>query len=253
MNDAPDDTLDDAFSYCTQMLREEDRDRFLATLFAPAAARPALHALYGFDLETARVARRVRDPLAGEVRLQWWQDVVAGGRRDEAAANPVARALCATLARYAIAPALAQGLIERRCAQLYRQPVLHEPDYERGNAETHGAILAAAMQCLDDGRAPGNRDLIVAAANAVGAAHDFGAASLAPADEARAAELKAFAKRNLDRACALLRGAPPPVWPAFLPLALIRPTLLRATADALPAWRRQWILWRASRDLPARL
>ena len=66
------------FSYCERLVREEDRDRFLATLFAPARVRPALFALYAFDIEIAHVAARVSEPLAGEVRLQWWRDVVTG-------------------------------------------------------------------------------------------------------------------------------------------------------------------------------
>ena len=42
---------------------------------------------------------------------------------------------------------------------------------------------------------------------------------------------------------------------AFLPLALVRPMLRRLTTSAvpLPPWRRQWILWRASRNLAKRI
>ncbi|MBZ0139965.1 MAG: squalene/phytoene synthase family protein [Pseudorhodoplanes sp.] len=245
--------MDEAFSYCAQMVREEDRDRFLATLFAPAAVRPALHALYAFDLETARVAHRVREPLAGEVRLQWWHDVVAGLRDGEAAASPVALALRETLARYAIAPALMLGLIDSRRTQLHEPALAHRPDDERRLADTHGAILAAAVQCLDGGKEPHCRDLIASAANAVGATQAWAAARLAGAGEASEGELKAFAERHLERVRVLLHDAPPSAWPAFLPLALIRPTLARRTRAPIPAWRRQWVLWRASRDLLARL
>ena len=37
------------FAYCADYLRETDRDRYLATLFAPADRREALFALYAFD------------------------------------------------------------------------------------------------------------------------------------------------------------------------------------------------------------
>ena len=53
------------------LVREHDRDRYFATLFAPESARADLFALYAFNLELARVRDLVSDPLPGEVRLQW--------------------------------------------------------------------------------------------------------------------------------------------------------------------------------------
>ena len=70
----------EASSHCEQLVREADKDRFLATLFAPAAQRPALFALYAFNAEIARVRDIAREPMPGEIRLQWWREVVEGGR-----------------------------------------------------------------------------------------------------------------------------------------------------------------------------
>src|SRR5262249_48021126 len=69
----------DAFAHCEALLRAADRDRFLATLFAPAEHRAALFALYVFNVEITRVREAAREPLAGEIRLQWWSDVLGGG------------------------------------------------------------------------------------------------------------------------------------------------------------------------------
>ena len=66
----------DAFKYCERLVRENDKDRFLATLFVPATHRPALNSLYAFEIEVAQVAARVKEPLAGEIRLQWWRDAI---------------------------------------------------------------------------------------------------------------------------------------------------------------------------------
>ena len=38
------------------LVRDGDKDRFLATLFAPAGRRDALYALYAFNLEIVRIA-----------------------------------------------------------------------------------------------------------------------------------------------------------------------------------------------------
>src|SRR5271170_1831103 len=89
--------MQDAFAYCAELVRAADRDRFLAALFAPAEHRQALHALYAFNIEVARVREAAREPMPGEIRLQWWREVVNGERADEARANPVASALLTTI------------------------------------------------------------------------------------------------------------------------------------------------------------
>jgi phytoene synthase len=61
----------DAFDHCEQLVRAGDKDRFLATLFAPPKYRRALFALYAFNLEVARTGM-AREPPPGEIRLPWW-------------------------------------------------------------------------------------------------------------------------------------------------------------------------------------
>ncbi|MGC1447408.1 MAG: squalene/phytoene synthase family protein, partial [Xanthobacteraceae bacterium] len=85
--------MQDAFAYCAELVRQADRDRFLASLFAPVEHRGALHALYAFNVEVTRVREAAREVLPGEIRLQWWTDVLSGERSGEAGANPVAAAL----------------------------------------------------------------------------------------------------------------------------------------------------------------
>ena len=60
-----------------EAVRRDDNDRFLTALFAPAEMRPALYALYAFNIEIAKVAETVSEPLIGRIRLQWWRDALA--------------------------------------------------------------------------------------------------------------------------------------------------------------------------------
>src|ERR1700726_521175 len=106
--------MQDSSAYCEALVREADRDRFLATLFAPAAPRGALHALYAFNIEIARVRESIHEPLAGEIRLQWWADPLAGKAGGDAQANPVAAALLAAVVRYGLPIELLTGLIAAR-------------------------------------------------------------------------------------------------------------------------------------------
>ncbi|MEI9997204.1 MAG: phytoene/squalene synthase family protein [Rhizomicrobium sp.] len=76
-----------------QLVRRADPDRYLATLFAPADKRPLLLALYAFNVEIARVADTVREPMMGEIRLEWWRETLAGARQGMPRNHDVARAL----------------------------------------------------------------------------------------------------------------------------------------------------------------
>ena len=81
-----------------QIVRRADPDRYFSALFAPAAKRPQLLALYAFNVEIARVADTVREPMMGEIRLEWWRETLAGARSGMPRNHDVARALTALFA-----------------------------------------------------------------------------------------------------------------------------------------------------------
>ena len=96
--------MQDAFAYCAELVRAADRDRFLAALFAPAEHRGALYALYAFNVEMARVREVAREPLPGEIRLQWWSDVLSGERERGGGAPIRSRRRCLpTIERHELA------------------------------------------------------------------------------------------------------------------------------------------------------
>src|SRR5215468_9961627 len=117
----------DAFGHCEALVREHDKDRFLATLFAPAAQRAPLFALYAFDLEIRHIRDRAREPMPGEIRLQWWREVISGERSGEAASHPVAAALTETIARFALPRERLEAPIEAHAFDLYDDPM---PSFE---------------------------------------------------------------------------------------------------------------------------
>ena len=65
-------------AFCTELVRSHDFARYASTLFVPAAQRRALLAVYAFNVEISRVRAQVSQPLPGEMRLQWWSDMLAG-------------------------------------------------------------------------------------------------------------------------------------------------------------------------------
>ena len=63
-------------TYCGNIVRQQDSDRFLLSLFAPAKHRAALWTLYAFNHEIAKTREIVSDTTIGLIRLQWWRDAI---------------------------------------------------------------------------------------------------------------------------------------------------------------------------------
>ena len=279
--------MQDAFAYCAELVRTADRDRFLSALFAPAQHRGALHALYAFNVEVARVREVAREPLPGEIRLQWWSEVVNGERAEEAAANPVASALLTVIERHRLAVPALTALLDARRFDLYDDPMARLADLEAYGRKTSSALLALAAQILADREG----EVTEPVANDVGIAYAItGLIRAFPVHAARRqlymplellerhgvepqdifagkssknlravfVDLQAVARRHLLAAHQKITTLPDAALPAFLSVALVRPALDRlarcdpfAPAELSP-WRRQWLIWRAARN-PARI
>jgi phytoene synthase len=140
--------MQDAFAHCEALVRAADKDRFLAALFAPAEHRGALFALYAFNLEVARVREAIREPLAGEIRLQWWSDLIGGEGRGEVEAHPVAAAMRATIVRYRLPEEPFKALIDARRFDLYDEPMATLADLEAYAAGASSSLIALAARVL---------------------------------------------------------------------------------------------------------
>jgi phytoene synthase len=268
------------YKHCASVVRDGDRDRYIASLFAPAERRPHLHALYAFDRELALVPHRVHEALAGEVRFQWWRDALAGEARGDTAAHPVAAALIDTVARHALATEPLNALIDARACELYEEPFATVAACTAYGRQTASSVLALAARILDPAAAVG------AAAEPAGVASALaGLLQSFPQDAARGRlflpldvlerngvrreelgagrttpQLRAAVRDVAKQACELLDEAgrawdavAPGARAAFLPLATVRPLLARLMrnpdpfrATGLAPWRRQWLIWRAA-------
>lgn len=138
--------MDDHFKYCAARVREFDRDRYLATLFAPADKRGALFALYAFNVELSRVRDLAREPIPGEIRLQWWREVILGERGGEAGANPIAAAIMQVLTNYNVPAEKLAGLVEAHRFDIYNEPIASLADFQSYASKSIGSIFELAGQ-----------------------------------------------------------------------------------------------------------
>lgn len=75
-------------------LVRRDRERWLAILWAPAVARPAMQAVAAFDEEQRRLTVEAREPLLAEIRLAWWREQLSIlATSAKAPPQPILRAL----------------------------------------------------------------------------------------------------------------------------------------------------------------
>ena len=264
-------------------LRDTDRDRYLSCLLTPALRRDAVASLYAFNAEIARIRDLVREPLPGEVRLQYWRDLLAGAAHGSTEANPIAAALLETIRQHQLPLTALSAMIEARLFDLYDDPMETTGMFEGYAGETAAALIQLVSLVLDPKaaadaatiaghagvaqaiagslllmpvhRARGQLYLPLEILSAVGLDRD---GFLAGDDKPRiSAAIEAFAGLGMDHLRKAREAGPPPksLVPAYLPVALSETVLTRArkAGGAVfdgdlrePQWRRQLRLLRAT-------
>ncbi len=226
--------------------------------------------------------------MPGEIRLQWWREVLSGEREGEGAAHPVAAALMASLKQYAIAPDRLAAIVDAHTFDLYDEPLPTLDDLDNYAVMTQSALLDVAADILAADRTE-TMMLIRSAGIAYTVAgilsgvarhaargqvyipqevldrHNVTREQVLARQDSDAlktalAELRRHARRQLAAAQADMVDAPAAMLPALLPLALVGPALRPMErrgyepfdVPPLSLVKRQWLLWRAARD-PSRI
>ncbi|WP_029355251.1 phytoene/squalene synthase family protein [Bosea sp. 117] len=271
--------------HCASLVRALDRDRYVADLFAPADKRGALFALHAFNIEVARVREAITNPMAGEVRLQWWSDALIGNARGDVRSNPIAAALLDAVEAHGLPREALFALIDARIFDLYDDPMPSVNDLEGYAGETSSALIRLASLVLGvapdraSAEAAGHAGVAYAVTGLLRAfplhaargqcyvpldllkAHgasreDAISGTPTPGLRAALADMRSLARRHHEEAVAALQSVAPEALPAFLPLALVpgdlkamerRPYDPFREAPAAPPVARLWRLWRAGR------
>jgi len=271
-------------AFCADLVRTHDFARYASTLFLPAIQRRALLAIYAFNVEISRVRDQVSQPLPGEIRMQWWTDMLEGAGHGEVEGNPVAAELLQVIRDFRLPVGPLSRLIEEHQFDLYNDPMPSMAALEGYVTDTSSTLLSFGAriagppsEAIDHlarhaGLAQGMVRVIVALPRDAARRQLFLPLQLLqqhgsgieevfsgkPTRGARAAidQLIGEARKHLATAFDLLAHVPPQVRPVFLPLALVRHDLQRVSrADADPfvpqaasRLRTLWTLWRASRS-----
>ncbi len=271
------------------LVRLRDRDRYWSVLFAPASRRAALLALYAFNAELAHIAGAGREPMVAQIRLQWWRDAVDLATPGNKTGNPVADALSAAIADSHLPKDRLIGLVDARIPEIFGDAPTGISALKSSLEATDGTVFALAASILGEESGAGQKEAAQKAAMHAGLAYGLTQTLrtvpvqltrhklLLPPSyfESRGVDMEALyqgkANASFGAALADLRGASnralnqfqtlaheidPVVWPAFLPLTLVKPYLKAMAAPsfdplqsvvALNPARRFWRIWRAAR------
>jgi phytoene synthase len=276
-------TSKESASFCADLVRTHDFVRYASTLFLPQVQRRALLSVYAFNVEISRVREHVTQPLPGEMRLQWWTDMLEGTGHGGVEGNPVAAELLQTIEEFRLPVEPLSRLIEEHQFDLYNDPMPSMAALEGYVTDTSsalfslGARIAAPPSAAADhlarhaGLAQGMAQVI--AALPLDAArrqlflplqllqeHGSGIEAVfsgkqTPGARAAIDQLVGDARKHLRTAFDLLVHVQPQARPVFLSLALVQRDLQRMSrADFDPfapqptsRLRTLWTLWRASR------
>ena len=277
-------TPPDTVTYCADLVRNHDFPRYVATLFAPAAERRALLALYAFNVEIVRVRDQVSQPLPGEIRFQWWTDLFSGLVHGGAEGNPVAAELLRAIRDFGLPVEPLSLLVDEHQFDLYNDPMPTMTALEGYLAATSSALIALAARILGDasdaaehaarhaGLGQGIAQVIANLPKDAShrqlflpqqlldshgcAMEDVFAGKETPSLHAALNQLVGDARQHLAMASSLLAQVPPAARAAFLPLSLARADLDRLTRPGrnpfapqpVSRLRTLWTLWRASRS-----
>ena len=270
--------------FCADLVRAHDFARYASTLFMPAAQRRALWALYAFNVEISRVREQVSQPLPGEMRLQWWTDMLAGAGHGGVEGNPVAAELLLAIRDWRLPVERLSRLIDEHQFDLYNDPMPTMAALEGYINDTSSALFSLGAQiagCVSDeiehvarhaGLAQGMAQVLAALPLDASRRQSFVPLQLLESNgsdleqvfagkqtpKLRAAldQLIGEAQAHLQTALALLATAPPQARPVFLPLALVGRDLERMSQpdkdpfvpQVTSRLRILWTLWRASRS-----
>jgi phytoene synthase len=150
--------------------RAGEPDRYLAALLAPAPEREALLALAAFAAELARIPQRVvREPVMGEIRLEWWRTALTSPEGDSAG-HSVADAMRLAIRRHRLPAHLLDDMIEARALELCAAPFADEAAVQDFLWRTEGALFALAARVLGLATGKAAEDACRAAGHAYGLA-----------------------------------------------------------------------------------
>ncbi len=266
----------DSGPYIAQFLKQHDPERYYSTLVLNETALDPVQALYAFNAEIARIRELTSEPIPGEIRLQYWTDLLSGNSHGDTAQNPIAVGLLTIIENFDLPKAPLLRLLEARRFDLYDDAMPDMPTFEGYAGETNSMLYQLAVMVVNGGKDAGAADaaghlgvahtlighlralsnsssrgqvfLPVAIFKAHGASQsDLLQGKNTPEIIAACASLRFIAQDHLNKTAIAIKSLPPVIRPVFAHISVLNWQLQRLNKKAntpfseardLPPWRK---------------
>jgi len=153
--------------YIAEFLKQHDPERYYSTLLLNQDARFPVQTLYAFSAEISRIRSLISEPATGEIRLQYWVDLLSGTDHGDRQQNPLASALLETIKRFDLPKTTLLRLLAARRFDLYDDPMRDLISFEGYAGETNSMLYQLASIIVNKGEDAGAGE----AAGHMGVAH----------------------------------------------------------------------------------
>ncbi|AMC13355.1 phytoene synthase [Liberibacter crescens] len=141
--------------FSLEILRDIDRDRYLACLLSPKEVRNNLATIYRFNAELARVRDMVTNPLTGEIRFQFWKNLFQKNSNDiETEHSSFSKEVLEAINKYNLPFQCFLDIIEARIFDLYDAPMNTSQQLELYASRTASNIIQLAVFILNREEVP---------------------------------------------------------------------------------------------------
>ena len=266
--------------HCLKLVKTNASDLYFADLLLPKILRDEIIVLHAFHVEIINAILASREPMAGEIRLQWWADVIAGNRSDDASGHPVARAFLQLINQHQISRTALGAKLQAHIFDLYSDPMGDRTMLEGHLGETrsilfqiagniagagnnhkladacgHSGVATGIVSCLENMAMHRNLQRIYIPSDlltAVGLSASEFLSELTPNHEQAVLGFVDLANEHYAKAISALETLTPELRTIFKPLAIVPYYLKRAknypnlvlTGQPRPSqFKRQWAIW----------
>ncbi|MCJ8322509.1 MAG: squalene/phytoene synthase family protein [Rhizobiales bacterium] len=109
----------------------------IAISLMPQNVQKSIFVLYSFFAELDGLAAQVSEPMLGEIRCQWWRDVIS----QQQAQSPLAEALLTAINAHNWPQQALLDIIEAKIFDLYANPMASTADFEGYAGHTYATLI----------------------------------------------------------------------------------------------------------------
>ncbi len=163
--------MDSDFQYCADHLRNHDYGRYISCLFLQPQLRHAAFAIYAFHNKICQIPALISDPMPGEIRIQWWMDVIKNTAAPPG--DPVANALRDVIVKYLLPIEVFERLLQAHIFDIYHDPMSDTEALKTYLGETFSSVFLLLSMVADkiNEKTSGHAELPVSSLNADACGH----------------------------------------------------------------------------------